>query len=84
MSDAKNLNDFFAQNSKKNKKAKKPAAKAKPAAAEETREEEVKVEATPAVKTESTPAASSSQPAQQDFADSSDDESKTIQINDGR
>jgi hypothetical protein len=32
MSDAKNLNDFFAQNSKKNKKKKAGAAKANPAA----------------------------------------------------
>jgi len=78
MSDAQNLNDFFAQQSKKNKKSKKGAAKTKPAAAKQAEEE----------KAENTAAAAATQPEPtkepaQDFADSSDDESNQIVINEG-
>jgi len=70
------LNDFFAQNSKKTKKQPKAAAKRNPAAAKETQAE-------PAT------AAAVQQPvadaAQNDFAEnSSDDESNTVVIAEGR
>lgn len=78
MSDAKNLNDFFAQHSKKKKNKKAGETKqAKPAAAEEPQNEETKNEAVSAQpEAQTTPA--------QDFADSSDEESNTIVINEGR
>lgn len=77
MSDAQNLNDFFAQQSKKNKKTKK-GAKSKPAARKDS-DEETK-EATSAAA--ATQPEATQQPAQ-DFADSSDDESNTIVLNEG-
>lgn len=77
MSDAQNLNDFFAQQSKKKKNKKAGGAqKAKPAAANSA-DEEIKDEPVAVVpESQTTPA--------QDFADSSDEESNTIVINEGR
>ena len=73
MTDAKNLNDFFSQQSKRKKTKKAGAAKATPATATEAIDEEIKNEP---VVAQPTPA--------QDFADSSDEESNTIVINEGR
>ena len=84
MSDAKNLNDFFAQNSKK-KKTKKPAPKAAQpaaaAAAEETTEAQSPAKTTAAAA--STAAQPEPQPAQpaQDYQDSSDDEGNLEVVN---
>lgn len=80
MSDAQNLNDFFAQQSKKNKKTKKGAANKSKAAARKDSDEEIKEATSAAAATQ--PEASKQQPAQ-DFADSSDDESNTIVLNEG-
>ena len=76
------LNAFFAQNSKKNKKQTKVAAKPKRAAAAETNTAE-------ADQAEPAQAATAQQPVaeaqQNDFADnSSDDESNTVVIAEGR
>jgi len=81
MSDANNLDDFFAQQSKRKTKAKKgPATKAKPAAAATQNAEERKD-----TETEKTTGQPEAQPTPaQDFADSSDDESNQIVINEDR
>lgn len=76
MSDAKNLNDFFAQQSKK-KKNKKAGNANNPEPAAAPQKEETKAEPVAAQPdAQTTPA--------QDFADSSDEESNTIVINEGR
>ena len=82
MSDAKNLNDFFAQNSKK-KKQKKVPPKAQQAAA--AAEETATAESPSSVPAQASAAAASMpepQPAPaQDYADSSDDEGNLVVSN---
>jgi len=82
MSDAKNLNDFFAQNSKK-KKQKKVPPKAQQAAAAD--EETATAESPSSVPAQASAAAASMpepQPAPaQDYADSSDDEGNLVVSN---
>lgn len=80
MSDANNLSDFFAAQSQRKKKGKAAApAKKKPAAAEDAAKEEKKEEiVAAAAKPETQPETA------QDFADSSDEESNTIVINEGK